>query len=105
MKSIGVPAALREKLGDTGSIALADMLDTHTRESIDYAVEKSAERFERRIVEETSKLRVDMAEMRRDLSDQIASSRFDLVKWSFAFWMGQLLAIIGILSVMLRGVR
>jgi len=40
--------------------------------------------------------------MRTDLSTQIAAGRFDLIKWSFAFWLGQLVALVGILSVMLR---
>ena len=103
MKSVAVPAALRERLGNPGSDALSEMLDTHTRESIDYAIERSAERFERRLVEEISKIRVGMASMRGDLSAQIAAGRCDLLKWSFAFWLGQLVALVGILSVMLRG--
>lgn len=103
MKSVVVPVALRERLGNPGAAALTEMLDTHLREHIEFALEKSGERFERRLVEEVSKVRIDMADLGRDLSDQIASSRFELVKWNFAFWVGQLIAIIGILGVMLRG--
>jgi len=103
MKSHTVPVALRERLGNPGAAALTEMLDTHMRECIEFALDKSAERFERRLVEEASKIRVDMADLRRDLSDQIAASRFELVKWNFAFWVGQLVAIVGILGVMLRG--
>ena len=75
MKAVAVPAILRERLGNPGSDALIEMLDTHTRETIDYAIERGAERFERRLVEETSKIRVDMAAMRTDLSSQIAAGR------------------------------
>jgi len=103
MKAVAVPTVLRERLGNPGADALTEMLDTRTRESIDYAIERAAERFERRLVEETSKIRVDMASMRSDLSGQIAAGRFDLIKWSFAFWLGQLVALAGILSMMLRG--
>jgi hypothetical protein len=50
--------------------------------------------FERRLGEEMSKLRLEMAAL-----------KFDLLKWTFLFWIGQLAAITAILSVMLRGLR
>lgn len=53
--------------------------------------------FERRLADEISKFRVEMIERMSDL-------RFDLLKWNFLFWIGQLAAISAILSVMLRGV-
>jgi hypothetical protein len=31
--------------------------------------------------------------------------KFDIVKWNFLFWIGQLAAMTGILSLMLRGLR
>jgi len=67
--------------------------------------EKTAERFERRLVEETSKLRVDMAQMRRDLHGEILASRFELIKWNFVFWIGQVVALSGIISLLLRSSR
>ena len=85
------------------------------------------ERFERRLVEETSGLRVqlsqvessirqdmaamrsslgqDIANMGSDLRAEIASGRVDLFKWCFLFWVGQVLAIGGLLAVMLRLTR
>jgi hypothetical protein len=41
-----------------------------------------------------AKLRLEMAEL-----------RFELLKWSFLFWIGQLAAVTAILTLMLRGVR
>ena len=54
----------------------------------------ATESFERRLAEETAKLRLDMANM-----------KFELVKWNFLFWIGQLAAMTGILSLMLRGIQ
>ena len=102
MKSVAAPAALRERLGGPGADALTEMLDAHMRECIEFTLDKTAERYERRLVEEMSKTRVDMADMRRDLSEQIAASRFDVVKWNFAFWVGQLVAVAGVLGLLLR---
>ena len=39
------------------------------------------------------------------LRDEIAAGRVDLFKWCFLFWVGQVLAIGGLLAVMLRLTR
>lgn len=81
------------------------------------------ERFERRLVEETSKLRVELAGVEVRLTDRIAQSeaglrheisslevrmerafgglRSELLKWSFAFWLGQVIAMTAIMSALL----
>jgi hypothetical protein len=62
----------------------------------------AAERFERRLAEEVSGLHVEMhagfTAIRQELSDQ----RVELLKWSFAFWIGQLAAMTALLAFMLR---
>lgn len=74
-------------------------------------------RFELRLVEEVSKLRVDMAQLesrltstfRQELHEglasvrqEIAGTRVELLKWSFLFWVGQVAAMAGLLAFMLR---
>src|SRR5258706_616271 len=103
MSSIAVPEILMERLGEKSARALADMLQASNRACQDDVLEKTAERFERRLVEETSKLRVDMAQLRTDLHGEIVSSRFELIKWNFVFWIGQVVALAGVISPMLRG--
>jgi len=62
----------------------------------------AAERFERRLTAEISGLRVEMhagfTAIRKELSDQ----RVELLKWSFAFWIGQLAAMTALLAFMQR---
>jgi len=66
----------------------------------------AAERFERRLAQEISMVRVDMiremhqgfAAIRREMSDL----RADLLKWSLLFWVGQFAAFTAVLSYMLR---
>jgi hypothetical protein len=66
----------------------------------------AAERFERRLSEEIASLRVQLtqemhagfAAIRKELADQ----RVEMLKWSFAFWIGQLGAMAALLSFMLR---
>ena len=90
MKTLLVPSLVREKLGDAGSDGLVMMFSEAHRiatEQLDRTVRELDERFERR------------------LSQRLAELRFELLKWNFLFWIGQLAAMTAILSVMLRDLR
>jgi hypothetical protein len=86
VEALLVPLPVRDKLGETGSNGLVTMLAE--------AHKIAMESFDRRLAEETAKLRLDMANM-----------KFELVKWNLLFWIGQLAAMTGILSLMLRDIR
>ena len=85
METLLVPGSVRDRLGDAGSDGLVMMFAEAHRiamEGVDRRLHDMEQRFDRR------------------LSDL----RFDLLKWSFLFWIGQLAAMTAILSVMLRGI-
>lgn len=63
-------------------------------ERLDRRIAEVSASFERRLAEETGKLRLDMANL-----------KFDLLKWNFLFWIGQVAVIISVLSWVLRGIR
>jgi hypothetical protein len=53
--------------------------------------------------------RKDLIDLRQDMSAgfmrlerELANTRVDMIKWSFMFWTGQCLAILGFLFVFLR---
>jgi hypothetical protein len=50
-------------------------------------------------------LRLEIATMGSTLRQEMADGRVDLFKWCFLFWIGQVLAISGIVGVMLRVMR
>ena len=54
-------------------------------------LESAADRFERRLTEETGQLRVDMARMETRL-----------IRWMFAFWLGQLGVTLTVVATILR---
>ena len=87
------PFALRERLGDSGSAALADVLDKRDQ----LLMNLITERFERRLTEECAKLRSEMVQLRGDLRVDIANARADFIKWSFLFWIGQAATVAGLL--------
>lgn len=124
MEAIRVPDALADRLGEPASAALVELLDANNRACADDVMMQGAERFERRLIEETSKLRVEMAELRADLrqdmaglrsdlrqeiarlgSDlrtEMATNRVELLKWAFLFWVGQFVGVVGFVGLMLR---
>ncbi|MBI2187105.1 MAG: hypothetical protein HYU37_08255 [Acidobacteria bacterium] len=86
METLLVPPPVREKLGDAGSDGLVMMFAEADR--------IAAERLDRTIRE------LDERWARRN-----ADLKFDLLKWNFLFWIGQLAAMTAILNLMLRGLR
>jgi hypothetical protein len=144
-----VPAPLRTRLGPEATVGLLELLDLSHRAERDAVISACTERFERRLVEEVSGLRVqiaqvessirqdmaqlgaglrqemgemrlglrqemgemraglrqEMGEMRAGLREEMASGRIELFKWCFLFWIGQVLAIGGLMGVMLRLTR
>ena len=101
MDTLAVPAPVREKLGTAGSDGLVTMFaDAHriATESANRTVREAEERFAYRLNDEMSRFRVELVQ-------QISDLRFDLLKWNFLFWIGQLAALMGFLSFLLRDVR
>ncbi|MEO5897147.1 MAG: hypothetical protein ABIS06_15770, partial [Vicinamibacterales bacterium] len=122
-----VPGSLSGWLGPDATNGLLQLLDRSHQEAREDVITACTERFERRLVEETSGLRVQItrfeatlrqemtslgASLRHEIADQgaslraeIASGRVEFIKWSFLFWIGQVLAMIGILGIMVRAIR
>ena len=94
--------ALLEKLGEPATAELHGILDARQLESKEAVMTVCAERFERRLVEEISRPRVEVAQGLGGIRQEMADGRFDLLKWSFVFWIGQVVAIGGIVGVLLR---
>jgi hypothetical protein len=119
MSAVRIGSALLEKLGEPASAELTEILDGQ-RGATEAVVREGTERFERRLVEENSKIRLEMGAMRSDLRTEIgelrcemrqgfadlrrdmASDRFELLKWAFLFWVGQLASISAIVGLLLR---
>ena len=81
---------LRQRLGDDGMLDLHGMLDDTGREWKEDVLHIAGNRFERRLIEETAALRMEIAAVRLE----IATSRNSLLKWMFACWASAILAIV-----------
>jgi hypothetical protein len=108
-----MPAALRNQIGEEGTFGLIELLDSEQKHWSDDVLNVAAERFERRLTEGISGLHEELRTALRDerlaLSDglgvvrqEIATTRVELVKWSFLFWVGQVAAVAALLAAMFR---
>lgn len=124
MGARAVSPALAERLGPDATVALVELIDASEKNVVEMVLTQSVERFERRLAEETSALRVEMAtlgsDLRREMTllgsglrqemstlgselrQEIASQKFDLLKWSFLFWIGQVGMLAAILALLAR---
>ena len=124
MPIISIPKSLREKLGEEGSEALAAVLNEHGKEAENAVIKTAAQRFEKKLSEEITSVRLEMAEsekrfekklseeisgvreemVRSDcaLQKEIQKSKTDTVKWMFIFWIGQIGALLGILFMVFK---
>ncbi len=94
MKLISIPKVLREKLGEDGADALLDLINAAGEDIKNDVIKLSEEKFEKRLTEEISKLRVEMSKMYANL-----------IKWMFIFWVGQIGVITAILFAFLKFMR
>ncbi len=108
-----VAPALQARLGPEGTAGLLALFDSARQDWTDDVTALAVERLERRLTEEISgvrvsiaqsdaTLRVEMGGLREELRKEMSDLRFDLLKWSFAFWIGQLIAVAGVMGLMLR---
>jgi hypothetical protein len=109
MSAARISGALLETLGAPASAELMEVLNSQQRASTEAVMTHCQDRFERRLVEEMSKVRVDLAQLRGETQEgfantraEIATSRFELLRWAFGFWVAQLVGVAGIVGVLLH---
>jgi len=91
MPGIGVPAALRAKIGDEGAEALTEMFAATQAQS------------DVRLTQEICALRVEMHRELGSIRREIATSRVEILKWMIALWVANLSGTIGVIALLLRG--
>ncbi len=131
MEISDVSAALQERLGAEATAGLLQLFETARQEWTADVTTTFVDRFERRLIEELGGLRVEIVEVRSGLRSEIAAlrqemataiaavrqemtsgfaalrqegleNRVELLKWCFAFWVGQVFAVGGVVAVLLR---
>jgi len=81
---------------------LEEFTETRHAQWRDEVLTLAVERFERRLSEQMSALRVELAQAIAGVRQEIATGRVEYIRWSFLFWVGQVAAVAALLAVMLR---
>lgn len=102
MERSRVPLALRDRLGEPAIAGLLEFTETGHSTWRDEVLSMAADRFDRRLTEEISTLRVEVANAIGTVRQEIAVGRVEFIRWSFLFWIGQVAVIAGLLAFMLR---
>jgi hypothetical protein len=126
-----VAPALQERLGPAATVGLLALFATARQKWTVDVTTAAVERFERRLGEEISAVRLEIAGLREELRTNNASLReelrtsnaslrqelrdgdaalrqdmselkFDLLKWSFVFWVGQTFATAAVFATMFQ---
>jgi hypothetical protein len=101
-----IPEVLRDKLGADGAEALAQLLNQSALSMQDATLSLAEERFERRLADELGKFRAEMysamGSLESRLTERMASLETRLLRWAFAFWVGQFAVLLGILFAFFR---
>jgi hypothetical protein len=92
-----VSAVLRERLGEVAARDLEAYSENLIEHWSDEVLETATDRFDNRLA-------VEMAAMRLEMQKGFADLRVELLRWSFFFWIGQVVAVASVLAFMLRGV-
>jgi hypothetical protein len=101
-----VPLPLRTHLGDDGTFGLIELLDSEEKNWSETVLITATDRFERRLTQEVGLLRADFQRSLQDglggIRTDLANARVEMLRWSFAFWIGQVATIAALLAFMLR---
>lgn len=92
MTFVQFPESLEAKLGRDASSALIELLNLRESEQLDHTIEKAENKFEKRLVEETSKLDTKISNLEIKIFEKFDSH----MKWIVGLWIVQMIATMGI---------
>jgi len=101
MPIVAVERPLRESIGNEAVDSLIRLINHSQADQKRDILEIVEEKFERRLSEEISNLKVTLLEKINEvdtrLFKEMTKNKSDLIKWMFLFWAGQVAVILGIL--------
>ena len=95
MTPVRMSVTLRERLGEQAAGELNELLDRQAEDWRKTVVDTCIERFDSRLSDYAR--RDDVAEGFDKIVNKLADVRVELVRWSFAFWIGQIAVILAAL--------
>ena len=100
MKKMMVGAALRERLGDDAAYSFHDYIEGCGETWRSEVITACTERLDMKI--ERFALREDLIKGFSEIRQEMATLRVELLRWSFAFWLGQVATTAGLMVLLIR---
>lgn len=82
-----------------------EVLSYSKDDTSDDVIKMMEEKFEKRLTEEISKVRVEIVNTEQRLRVEIANTKADMIKWMFIFWIGNIVSILGGIITILKLVK
>ena len=98
-----VPVALRERLGEDATRAFYDYIESSSENWRRDVTTVCTERMDLR--QEHLASRQDLVEGFARVREEMASLRVELLRWSFAFWIGQVAATAALMALLIQLLR
>lgn len=95
-----VPVALRERLGENATHAFYEYIEDSGERWRRDVTTACTERMDLRM--ENLASREDLAEGFARIAREMGNIRVELLRWSFAFWIGQVAATAGLMALLIR---
>ena len=122
MGKIVVGVALRDRLGEAGARELSDYIEQQGDVWRADAVNTCTDRFNTRlqnyagksevldgfnkVIDRLADTKIELADRmsatKIELGDRLSEMRVELLRWSFAFWIGQVAVMAGAMALMFR---
>lgn len=103
MRKIVVAPVLRERLGDDASRALGEYVEESGQAWRGAVLDSCTERVEGRMKQYAD--RSEVVDGYSRLLAQMADMKVDILRWSFAFWVGQVVVTVALVALFARLIR
>lgn len=95
-----IAVALRERLGEDATHAFSDYIESSSEKWRDDVITACTERMDLRVAHLAS--REDLIEGFSAIRQEMADLRVELLRWTFAFWIGQVGVTTALMAMLFR---
>jgi hypothetical protein len=104
MEASGFVTVVRDRLARDGGIAPREMLQRDVKrvvvDGFDHRRDEELANLQYEVTELRRELREEMQRLRTDMAFQLAERSADSLKWAMLFWVGQAVAVAGVVSAL-----
>jgi len=93
-----VRAVPRAALGDGATLGLIEFMEAQRKTWSEEVLAAATDKLAAATDKYEARLTTELAALRRDVTQELATTRTEMLRWSFVFWIGQVAAISAIVA-------